>query len=321
MTKQLTTQEQEQLALQDAFAEQQFRTGTFAGKGIDQGMDVFDFLKRIQAAKIGEAFGDALTRAGRGVIRRAGKGSAQRIADARGQKQALARGALDRAAQLAVLDPSGAGSVTLARDIGRATQAAGDVSKEQTLEMEAERKQIEAGLETVEKGEQAKRDAKRAASEARFQAAQDSLKNVGELLQGLKVKDLGAKLETDIAKAEAKQGRIAERSLARKERLADADLTDAQRQRIMKRGTRDIARSTEARIGQRQAEIDLANLRSAQAKQIAALAGTTAEPIPIPTMPQSAQPRTIAKPPGMTNAEFQALYGSLFADPLTPNSQ
>lgn len=268
MTKQLTTEEAEQLQLQDAFAERQAERDVFAGSGKVLGEGIFDFFGKLNLANALLATGGRQIGRGRGIMRGAGKGAAGRLATARGQKGALARDAIRQAATTAVSDPTGAGTVDLARNVGKAVQAAQDTSEDETREMKREIAAKMVGLAEVEKGEQKKQDAAVAKSEARLGLAQKAFEGGMGALQGINPQDYGTKLESKIAREQVKEARFAKKGKGFAEKFKDPNLSMEERKKIAKQQDKFAKKATEARTARKGFESDLANLESAENKKL-----------------------------------------------------
>ena len=274
MTKQLTTEEAEQLQLQDAFAERQYERGVFAGAGKDFAGSLFDFFGNLNLANALQAAGGRQIGRGRGIMRGAGKGAAGRIETARGQKGALARDAIRQAATTAVSDPTGAGTVDLARNVGKAVQAAQDVSEDVTQEMKRTLAEKQLGLAEVEKGEQKKQDAAVAKSKERMGLLKSGVEGAFTIAQGIKPQDYGSKLESQIAKEQVKEAKFAKQGKDFAEQFKDPNLSAEQKKKIAKQQAEAMRQATEARTARQGFESDLESLESAQTKQLRAqLAG------------------------------------------------
>ena len=265
MVQKLTTQDQEALALQDAYAEDLYKKGVFTGGGLDLAGTLFDFLGKKKQADLLENVGKATTRRGKDLQDAAGEGAEQRLADARGQKQAFASGAAQAAAQQAVMDPTGAGAAQLGRDINRITQAAGDVSKEQTAEMQAELSQLALGEKVRAEGEQQKLVAKQEKAQARLGMAKGILEGIGKVGQALKPADYETAQSEKALRQEKKQGRLQKRSDKLSDKVLSGGMTvekAAEKQAAFKS---KIAKSKKI---QTTAESNVANLKAAELKKL-----------------------------------------------------
>jgi hypothetical protein len=267
MVQKLTTQDQEALALQDAYAEDLYTKGVFTGGGLDLAGTLFDFLGKKKQADLLENVGKATTRRGKDLQDAAGKGAEQRLADARGQKQAFASGAAQAAAQQAVMDPTGAGAAQLGRDINRITQAAGDVSKEQTAEMQAELSQLALGEKVRAEGEQQKLVAKQEKAQARLGMAKGILEGIGKVGQALKPADYETAQSEKALRQEKKQGRLQKR--LDKKNLSDQVLSGEMTSEEAAAKQADFAsKIAKSKKIQTTAESNVANLKAAELKKL-----------------------------------------------------
>tara|TARA_B100001094_G_scaffold256156_1_gene255285 strand:- start:3750 stop:4646 length:897 start_codon:yes stop_codon:yes gene_type:complete len=266
MVQKLTTQDQEALALQDAYAEDLYKKGVFTGGGLDLAGTLFDFLGKKKQADLLENVGKATTRRGKDLQDAAGEGAEQRLADARGQKQAFASGAAQAAAQQAVMDPTGAGAAQLGRDINRITQAAGDVSKEQTAEMQAELNQLALGEKVRAEGEQQKLVAKQEKAQARLGMAKGILEGIGKVGQALKPADYETAQSEKALRQEKKQGRLQKR--LDKKNLSDKVLSGEMTSEEAAAKQADFAsKIAKSKKIQTTAESNVANLKAAELKK------------------------------------------------------
>ena len=267
MVQKLTTQDQEALALQDAYAEDLYTKGVFTGGGLDLAGTLFDFLGKKKQADLLENVGKATTRRGKDLQDSAGEGAEQRLADARGQKQAFASGAAQAAAQQAVMDPTGAGAAQLGRDINRITQAAGDVSKEQTAEMQAELSQLALGEKVRAEGEQQKLVAKQEKAQARLGMAKGILEGIGKVGQALKPADYETAQSEKALRQEKKQGRLQKR--LDKKNLSDKVLSGEMTSEEAAAKQADFAsKIAKSKKIQTTAESNVANLKAAELKKL-----------------------------------------------------
>jgi len=273
MVQKLTTQDQEALALQDAYAEDLYKKGVFTGGGLDLAGTLFDFLGKKKQADLLENVGKATTRRGKDLQDAAGEGAEQRLADARGQKQAFASGAAQAAAQQAVMDPTGAGAAQLGRDINRITQAAGDVSKEQTAEMQAELSQLALGEKVRAEGEQQKLVAKQEKAQARLGMAKGILEGIGKVGQALKPADYETAQSEKALRQEKKQGRLQKRldKTNLSDKVLSGEMTSgeaaAKQSANEKRRARLASKIAKSEKIQTTAESNVANLKAAELKK------------------------------------------------------
>ena len=219
MVAKLTTEEEDALALQDAFAEQQYTRGVFAGGAADLAGKGLDFLNRISQANLAGAVARDTISRGKRLSQAAGKGAADRLATARGQKLAFARGAAKQAATMATMDPTGASAVQFSRDINRITQDAGDMSKETTLEMQQAIKEKALAEQIRSKGEQQQLISDQQKSAARFQGVKDLLYGAAGVAQALKPQTFKAKQQSIAKRQEIKQDRLGKRGAKLGEKL------------------------------------------------------------------------------------------------------
>jgi len=223
----LTDDQMASLALEDAFYEKQYQTGVLTGVGTDFAGNVFDYMNRIGGAKLAEQLASKQAKRAQDIIDRAGEGAEDRLATARGQKMAAARGALDTAAKQAAMDPTGVGAIELTRRAPEAIKSSGDVSGEQTQEMERSLREKKLGLEAKDKAEKLALSAKHQKQTARLQLAKDAIYGAATLGAALKPSSYEAAQEGKSARGEAQ----ALRQTKRQKRLKEDMVTDEGKQK------------------------------------------------------------------------------------------
>ena len=219
----LTDDQMASLALEDAFYEKQYQTGVLAGVGTDFAGNIFDYMNRIGGAKLAEQLASKQAKRAQDIIDRAGEGAEDRLATARGQKMAAARGALDTAAKQAAMDPTGVGVIELTRRAPEAIKSSGDVSGEQTQEMERSLREKKLGLEAKDKAEKLALSAKHQKQTARFQLAKDAITSAGTLAAALKPSSYEAAQERKSARGEAQALRQTKRQKNLDEKMGTAE--------------------------------------------------------------------------------------------------
>lgn len=200
----LSEQDRDTLALEDAFYEEQYKRGTLAGVGADYSATVFDYIGQIGGAKLLTQLGAKTSRRAQDIIDTAGEGGDDRIEAARGTKMAAARGALDTAAKMAAMDPTGTAAIELTRKGAQMIQAGSDTSAEETREMERSLKEREIGENMKTEAEQLKMKGKHDKQIARLQLAKDTIASAATLGAALKPQSYEASLERKSARGEAK---------------------------------------------------------------------------------------------------------------------
>ena len=210
MVQRLTTEEEQSLALQDAFADRQYTTGVLTGGALDLVGPMFDFLDKTNQTRLLENVGRDTVKRGKGIQELAGKGDEEALAAASGRKAALARDAIRAGATAAVQDPTGVGAIEFARRAPRIIDQATDVSQETTQRMQDALNKLALGETIISKGEQQKLLARQDRARARRGLVQAGLEGAGKLAQAIKPVDF-----------ETRQKEIVERQGLKAERLQD----------------------------------------------------------------------------------------------------
>jgi hypothetical protein len=210
MVQRLTTEEEQSLALQDAFADRQYTTGVITGSALDLVGPMFDFLDKTNQTRLLENVGRDTVKRGKGIQELAGKGDEEALAAASGRKAALARDAIRAGATAAVQDPTGVGAIEFARQAPRIIDQATDVSQETTQRMQDALNKLALGETIISKGEQQKLLARQDRARARRGLVQAGLEGAGKIAQAIKPVDF-----------ETRQKEIVERQGLKAERLQD----------------------------------------------------------------------------------------------------
>ena len=207
----LSEEDRDALALEDAFYEKQYTRGTLIGAGSDYSANVFDYINRIGGAKLLTELATKTSKRAQDIIDTAGEGAEERLETARGAKMAAARGALDTAAKMAAMDPTGTAAIELTRKGAQMVQAGSDMSAEETREMDRYLKERRIGEEMKSEAEQLKMKGKHDKQTARLQLAKDTIASAATLGAALKPSSYEAGLERKAARGEAKSLRQTKR--------------------------------------------------------------------------------------------------------------
>ena len=145
---------------------------------------------------------------------------------------AAARGALDTAAKMAAMDPTGTAAIELTRKGAQMIQAGSDTSAEETREMERSLKEREIGENMKTEAEQLKMKGKHDKQIARLQLAKDTIASAATLGAALKPQSYEASLERKSARGEAKSLRQTKRQKKLDVKMGTtggiSDMTEAQ---------------------------------------------------------------------------------------------
>jgi hypothetical protein len=208
MTKQLTEEDMQTLALKEKYYDDMYTRGAVTGAGIDFAGGVIDYLSKLSGANLAQGLAESRLGRAKRLSAAAGSGAAERLAGAEARKTAVARDAAMKAATQAAQDPTGAAAVTIAQQMPDVIARAADTSKEETLEMDRALKQKAAAEQMRSKAEDEKLMAKQAKERARFGLVKGAFESAGQLAATLKPKSY-----------EAKQAGISERQQKKQRRL------------------------------------------------------------------------------------------------------
>jgi len=204
MTKQLTEEDMQTLALKEKYYDDMYTRGAVTGAGIDFAGSVIDYLSKLSGANLAQGLAESRLGRAKRLSAAAGSGAAERLAGAEARKTAVARDAAMKAATQAAQDPTGAAAVTIAQQMPDVIARAADTSKEETLEMDRALKQKAAAEQMRSKAEDEKLMAKQAKERARFGLVKGAFESAGQLAATLKPKSYEAK-QAGVAKRQAKK--------------------------------------------------------------------------------------------------------------------
>tara|TARA_R100001126_G_C4852363_1_gene162680 strand:- start:81 stop:995 length:915 start_codon:yes stop_codon:yes gene_type:complete len=208
MTKQLTEEDMQTLALKEKYYDDMYTRGAVTGAGIDFAGSVIDYLSTLSGANLAQGLAESRLGRAKRLSAAAGSGAAERLAGAEARKTAVARDAAMKAATQAAQDPTGAAAVTIAQQMPDVIARAADTSKEETLEMDRALQQKAAAEQMRSEAEVGQLMAKQAKERARFGLVKGAFESAGELAATLKPKTY-----------ETKQAGIAERQQKKVERI------------------------------------------------------------------------------------------------------
>ena len=293
MTKQLTEEDMQTLALKEKYYDDMYTRGAVTGAGIDFAGGVIDYLSKLSGANLAQGLAESRLARAKRLSAAAGSGAAERLAGAEARKTAVARDAAMKAATQAAQDPTGAAAVTIAQQMPDVIARAADTSKEETLEMDRALKQKAAAEQMRSKAEDEKLMAKQAKERARFGLVKGAFESAGQLAATLKPKSyetaqagiaerqqkkvdrLGARRDKTIAEMKPLQDEAVALK-ARGESLSERD--QAKLDRLLKKSQRQTKRRSRAFTKRFEAESNIEAARQAELNKLRQAQSVLASP-------------------------------------------
>ena len=299
MTRQMTTDDMEALALKEEYYDDMFTRGALTGAGIDYAGDIIDYMSRLSGANLAQGLAERRIGRAKRLSDAAGRGAEARLAGVEARKGAAARQLAMQAGTQAAMDPTGSAAVEIAQKMPQVISEATDTSKELTTEMDAELKQKALAEGLRSKAEDEKLAAKHEKQKARFGLIKDTFESAGTLAATLKPPTYEKK-QANIARRKQKQ---ADRIEGRRQKTRDKIQPLLDKQAALRSRGENLSEEDQA---------DLRNLMKKSQNQMK-------RRLRADTRARSARSNLEAVQ-AQELAELQAKHGSLFASTMTPNS-
>ena len=299
MTRQMTTDDMEALALKEEYYDDMFTRGALTGAGIDYAGDIIDYMSRLSGANLAQGLAERRIGRAKRLSDAAGRGAEARLAGVEARKGAAARQLAMQAGTQAAMDPTGSAAVEIAQKMPQVISEATDTSKELTTEMDAELKQKALAEGLRSKAEDEKLSAKHEKQKARFGLIKDTFESAGTLAATLKPPTYEKK-QANIARRKQKQ---ADRIEGRRQKTRDKIQPLLDKQAALRSRGENLSEEDQA---------DLRNLMKKSQNQMK-------RRLRADTRARSARSNLEAVQ-AQELAELQAKHGSLFASTMTPNS-
>ena len=299
MSRQMTTEDMEALALKEEYYDDMYTRDSFLGAGIDYAGSVIDYMSRLAGANLAENLAKKRIGRAKRLSDAAGRGADARLASAEARKGAAARQLAMQAGTQAAMDPTGSAAVEIAQKMPQVISEATDTSKELTTEMDAELKQKAFAEGLRSKAEDQKLAAKHEKEKARFGLIKDTFESAGTLAANLPAMSYEKK-QANIAKRKQKQ---ADRIAGRRQKTVDKMKPLLDKQAALKSRGENLSEEDRA---------DLRNLMKKSQRQ-------TKRRLRADTRAKTAR-ENVEKVQEQELATLQAQHGALLASTMTPNT-
>ena len=299
MTRQMTTDDMEALALKEEYYDDMYTRDSFLGAGLDYAGSVIDYMSSLAGAELRENLAKKRIGRAKRLSDAAGRGADARLASAEARKGAAARQLAMQAGTQAAMDPTGSAAVEIAQKMPQVISEATDTSKDITTEMDLELKQKAFAEGLRSKAEDEKLAAQHEKEKARFGLAKDTFEGVGTLAANLPAMSYEKK-QANIAKRKQKQ---ADRIEGRRQKTRDKMKPLLDKQAALRSRGENLSEEDRA---------DLRNLMKKSQKQMK-------RRLRADTRARTAR-ENLKKVEEQELAELQAKHGALLASTMTPNT-